>query len=79
MPSRGRCSSIPTRTGVCSVSRVYCPAPKPPPRSTRSTPNYAGVMDAFPTAVAYIVNRRLDMLAADPLADALLEQLSDGP
>lgn len=35
------------------------------------------LMDAFPTAVAYIINRRLDVLAANALADALLSPLAD--
>ncbi|MFB8004989.1 helix-turn-helix transcriptional regulator [Nocardia sp. NPDC056000] len=40
-------------------------------------PELRRLMDAFPTAVAYIVNRRLDILAANALADALLEPLAD--
>ncbi|HWG26516.1 helix-turn-helix transcriptional regulator [Actinospica sp.] len=35
------------------------------------------LMDAFPTAVAYIVNHRLEVLAANDLADALLSPLTD--
>ena len=35
------------------------------------------LMDAFPTAVAYIVNHRLEVLAANGLADALLSPLAD--
>lgn len=35
------------------------------------------LMDAFPTAVAYIVNHRLEVLAANALADALLSPLAD--
>lgn len=34
-------------------------------------------MDAFPTAVAYIINRRLEVLAANAVADALLSPLAD--
>jgi transcriptional regulator with XRE-family HTH domain len=35
------------------------------------------LMDAFPTAVAYVVNHRLEVLAANELADALLSPLAD--
>ncbi|MFK0291799.1 helix-turn-helix domain-containing protein [Streptomyces sp. NPDC090442] len=35
------------------------------------------LMDAFPAAVAYVVNRRLDVLASNALADALLSPLTD--
>ncbi|MFJ8313378.1 MULTISPECIES: helix-turn-helix domain-containing protein [unclassified Streptomyces] len=35
------------------------------------------LMDAFPAAVAYVVNRRLDVLASNALADALLSPLED--
>ena len=35
------------------------------------------LMDSFPTAVAYVVNHRLEVLAANELADALLSPLSD--
>jgi transcriptional regulator with XRE-family HTH domain len=35
------------------------------------------LMDAFPAAVAYIVNDRLEILAANTLADALLSPLAD--
>jgi transcriptional regulator with XRE-family HTH domain len=35
------------------------------------------LMDAFPTAVAYIVNRRLEVLASNDLAEALLASLVD--
>ncbi|MER7990342.1 helix-turn-helix transcriptional regulator [Streptomyces noursei] len=35
------------------------------------------LMDAFPAAVAYVVNRRLDVLASNALADALLSPLAD--
>jgi hypothetical protein len=34
------------------------------------------LMDTFPTAVAYVINRRLDILASNALADALLSPLS---
>lgn len=35
------------------------------------------LMDAVPTAAAYIVNRRLEILASNKLADALLAPLAD--
>ena len=35
------------------------------------------LMDAFPAAVAYIVNQRLEILAANALAEALLSPLAD--
>jgi transcriptional regulator with XRE-family HTH domain len=35
------------------------------------------LLDAFPTAVAYIINRRLEVLASNDLADALLAPLVD--
>jgi transcriptional regulator with XRE-family HTH domain len=35
------------------------------------------LMGAFPTAVAYVVNHRLEVLAANSLADALLSPLTD--
>ncbi|MFD7908899.1 helix-turn-helix domain-containing protein [Kitasatospora sp. NPDC059747] len=40
-------------------------------------PELLRLMDAFPSAVAYVVDRRLDVLAANPLADALLSPLAD--
>jgi transcriptional regulator with XRE-family HTH domain len=54
------------------------------PRPTPASPTVAAVdcgllqlMKAFPTAVAYIVNHRLEVLAANALADALLSPLND--
>ncbi|MER5730364.1 helix-turn-helix transcriptional regulator [Streptomyces sp. NPDC002138] len=35
------------------------------------------LMESFPTAVAYVINRRLEVLAANALADALLSPLAD--
>lgn len=35
------------------------------------------LMDAFPTAVAYVLNRRMDVLASNALADAVLAPLAD--
>ncbi len=51
--------------------------PRPAATSDEVDPELRRLMEAFPTAVAYIVNRRLDILAANPLADALLAPLSD--
>ena len=34
-------------------------------------------MDAFPTSVAYVINHRLEVLAANELAEALLSPLED--
>ncbi|MFI5609610.1 helix-turn-helix domain-containing protein [Amycolatopsis sp. NPDC051903] len=36
------------------------------------SPELLRLMDTFPTAVAYVTNRRLDLLATNALADALL-------
>lgn len=35
------------------------------------------LMESFPAAVAYVINRRLEVLAANALADALLSPLAD--
>ncbi|QDY79996.1 helix-turn-helix transcriptional regulator [Streptomyces qinzhouensis] len=48
-----------------------------PPDQDRVDPGLMRLMDALPTAVAYIVNRRLDILASNALADALLAPLAD--
>ncbi|MFI5778020.1 helix-turn-helix domain-containing protein [Nocardia sp. NPDC051570] len=48
-----------------------------PPALDEVAPELRRLMDAFPTAVAYIVNRRLDILATNALADALLAPLAD--
>lgn len=47
------------------------------PEPDRVDPALMRLMDAFPAAVAYIVNRRLDILASNSLADALLAPLAD--
>jgi transcriptional regulator with XRE-family HTH domain len=47
------------------------------PDAERVSPELLRLMDAFPTAVAYVINRRLDVLAANALADALLSPLAD--
>ncbi|MFD5031886.1 helix-turn-helix transcriptional regulator [Streptomyces sp. NPDC058405] len=53
----------------------------PKPVSTdlpdEADPALRGLMDAFPTAAAYIINRRLEVLASNALADALLSSLVD--
>jgi transcriptional regulator with XRE-family HTH domain len=55
-------------------------APRPAaarPTGTTVDPALLQLMDAFPTAVAYIVNHRLEILAANAMADALLSPLAD--
>ncbi|MEU9335643.1 helix-turn-helix transcriptional regulator [Streptomyces sp. NPDC048290] len=47
------------------------------PDEERVAPELLQLMDAFPTAVAYVVDRRLDVLASNALADALLSPLAD--
>jgi transcriptional regulator with XRE-family HTH domain len=47
------------------------------PSEERVAPELLRLMDAFPTAAAYVVNRRLDVLASNALADALLSPLAD--
>jgi hypothetical protein len=44
----------------------------PAPDEERVPPELLQLMDAFPAAVANVVNRRLDILASNVLADALL-------
>ncbi|MCM2392267.1 helix-turn-helix domain-containing protein [Streptomyces albipurpureus] len=51
--------------------------PEPAPGEERVAPELLRLMDAFPTAVAYVVNRRLDILASNTLADALLSPLAN--
>jgi transcriptional regulator with XRE-family HTH domain len=53
--------------------------PKPAPSGSPDEvdPALLRLMDAFPTAVAYVINRRLDVLASNALADALLSSLAD--
>ena len=51
--------------------------PKPIAAKDEIDPALLQLMDAFPTAVAYVINRRLEVLAANPLADALLSSLVD--
>jgi transcriptional regulator with XRE-family HTH domain len=43
----------------------------------RVDPALRQLMDTFPTAVAYVTNRRLEVLASNALADALLSPLAD--
>jgi transcriptional regulator with XRE-family HTH domain len=52
------------------------PAPTTAP-DDEVDPALLRLMDAFPTAVAYIINRRLEVLASNALADALLASLVD--
>jgi len=61
------------------VFRLAGLLPRPGPASALDEvdPELRRLMNAFPTAVAYIVNRRLDILAANPLAEALLAPLAD--
>ncbi|MFE9369595.1 helix-turn-helix domain-containing protein [Streptomyces sp. NPDC006711] len=47
------------------------------PGAERVAPQLRQLMDAFPTAVAYVVNRRLDVLASNAPAAALLSPLAD--
>ena len=47
------------------------------PTSDRAKPELLRLMHAFPGAVAYLVNRRLEVLATNALADALLSPLTD--
>ncbi|MEU5424714.1 helix-turn-helix transcriptional regulator [Streptomyces olivoreticuli] len=53
------------------------PRQTPPARPDHVDAALSRLMDAFPTAVAYIVNRRLEILASNALADALLSPLAD--
>ncbi|MFJ2647378.1 helix-turn-helix transcriptional regulator [Streptomyces sp. NPDC087420] len=53
------------------------PKPETPGSADEVDPALLGLMDNFPTAVAYVVNRRLDVLASNALADALLSPLAD--
>jgi transcriptional regulator with XRE-family HTH domain len=54
------------------------PRPETPsPDVQRVAPELLRLMDAFPAAVAYVINRRLDVLASNALADALLSPLAD--
>ena len=54
--------------------------PKPDaasPAVEQVAPELLRLMDAFPTAAAYVINRRLEVLASNTLADALLSPLAD--
>jgi len=48
-----------------------------PSDDDRVSPALLRLMDSFPRAVAYLVNRRLEVLATNALADALLAPLAD--
>ncbi len=51
--------------------------PTPTEGASEVDPALRQLMDAFPTAVAYIINRRLEVLASNDLAEALLASLVD--
>ncbi|MFI1396895.1 helix-turn-helix domain-containing protein [Streptomyces sp. NPDC020681] len=55
--------------------------PKPEPvsegRLDEVDPGLRQLMDAFPTAAAYVINRRLEVLASNATADALLAPLAE--
>jgi transcriptional regulator with XRE-family HTH domain len=53
------------------------PSPERPTTGAEVDPALLRLMDAFPTSVAYIVNHRLEVLAANDLAEALLSPLAD--
>ncbi|MEV6509878.1 helix-turn-helix domain-containing protein [Streptomyces sp. NPDC051642] len=54
------------------------PRPEAPDRDEeRVAPGLRRLMDGFPAAVAYVVNRRLDVLASNASAAALLSPLTD--
>ncbi|WP_329129531.1 helix-turn-helix transcriptional regulator [Streptomyces sp. NBC_01476] len=53
-------------------------APKPAAAQEEAvSPALLRLMDGFPMAVAYVINRRLEVLASNALADALLSPLAD--
>jgi hypothetical protein len=52
-------------------------APKPETPSEEVAPELLQLMKGFDSAVAYIINRRLDVLACNELAAALLSPLAD--
>ena len=51
--------------------------PTSTPDADQPRPELLRLMHAFPGAVAYLVNRRLEVLATNALADALLSPLTD--
>ncbi|GAA5018285.1 helix-turn-helix transcriptional regulator [Actinopolymorpha pittospori] len=53
------------------------PAPAAPGGSDQVDHSLAQLVDSFPAAVAYVINRRLEVLALNPLARALLSPLAD--
>ncbi|EDY47406.1 helix-turn-helix domain-containing protein [Streptomyces clavuligerus] len=53
------------------------PGEQASPDVERVAPELLQLMRAFPAAVAYVVNRRLDVLASNALADALLSPLTE--
>ncbi|WP_042431249.1 helix-turn-helix domain-containing protein [Streptacidiphilus anmyonensis] len=54
------------------------PGPESPsPDEEQVAPELLQLMNAFPAAVTYVINRRLDILATNALADALLAPLAN--
>jgi len=53
------------------------PRPVPATSADRVDPALLRLMHAFPAAAAYVINRRLEVLASNALADALLAPLGD--
>jgi hypothetical protein len=49
----------------------------PSPGEEKVSGSLLQLVDAFPTAVAYVLNRRMDVLASNALADALLSPPAD--
>ncbi|MFD6161004.1 helix-turn-helix transcriptional regulator [Nocardia sp. NPDC060256] len=63
--------------GRSHLFRLAGVLPRQPQDHDTVSPTLLNMMDTFATAVAYIVNRRLEILASNPLADALLAPLAD--
>jgi len=77
MPSRGPCAW--TATARWHAYRLAGLVPKPArsDQPDQVDPALLRLMDSFPTAVAYVTNRRLEVLACNALADALFSPLAD--
>ncbi|MEZ0109477.1 transcriptional regulator with XRE-family HTH domain [Catenulispora sp. EB89] len=65
-----------TETLIATATATATSEPEPTTES-EPKPELLRLMHAFPGAVAYLVNRRLEVLATNPLADALLSPLTD--
>ena len=63
-----------TATATATATSTSEPEPTTEPEPK---PELLRLMHAFPGAVAYLVNRRLEVLATNPLAEALLSPLTD--